>query len=405
MVKILICLFYFSTCIYAEIESVESASETTSTTLLAQIQEFKSRYGAALSDPLNYSRRANKPVLYLIFAPWSNTFQVFQRDSITDPLIYEYLSFFEVIRIRGDMDQYKKMIPKKYWTRQYPALIAFSNSRELGYLRGEDTVDTKNLYRSLDFWFEQWRKDREVVTGKKPIHPMRYYFEEDYKSRQLVKSRTGYLLKTGWVVHGTPQYIRNKIVTMIENQRETHLPLHLFTDESRKLVQQRAFTSMRESASLVPGDFPINFSDTLDSIPSINDVKFKSNRPVLVLLDPEGEYLTKLENYNSDNRKVANTLTYVKKYMAGKLLSEQMAEIVATFFRVEYPAALVLQSGTDNLSFSNLKEPEELFTIINNENLIREATMEGQEKTIEENQEQSDSSISQSEANPTKKQL
>ncbi len=394
MVKTLICLLCFITYANAEIESVESTVESTSTTLLAQIHEFKSKYGLALSDPLSYSRKVNKPLLYLIFAPWSNTFQVFDRDSMNDPIIYEYFSLFEVVKIRGDMDQYKRMIPKKYWTREYPALIAFSESKELGYLRGEDAVDTKKLYRSLDFWFEQWRRDMEVSTGKKPIHPLRYYFEEDYKTRQAVKSKHGYLLKTGWVVHGSPREIRNKVVTMVDGQRETYLPLHLFTDKSRKLVERKAFVSMRESASLVPGDFPLNFSENLDSIPSINEVKFKSEKPVLVLLDPAEEYLTKLKNYNSDNRKLANTLTYVKKYLAGKLLSKPMAEIIATFYKVEYPAALVLQSGTDNRSFSNLKDPEEIYTIIDNENLIREsaAEKEAEENKAEAKQEKDDSS-------------
>ena len=83
-----------------------------------------------------------------------------------------------------------------------------------------------------------------MKTGKKPIHPMRYYFEEDYKSREIVKSKAGYLLKTGWVVHGKPRLIRNKVVTMVDGQTETYLPLHLFTDISRKLVLQSAFNAM-----------------------------------------------------------------------------------------------------------------------------------------------------------------
>ena len=81
-------------------------------TLSVLIAEFKSQYGVALSNPLNYSQKVNKPVLYLIYAPWSNTFQVFNRDAINDPLIYEYMNLFEIIKIRGDMDEYKKLIPK-----------------------------------------------------------------------------------------------------------------------------------------------------------------------------------------------------------------------------------------------------------------------------------------------------
>ena len=137
-------------------------------------------------------------------------------------------------------------------------------------------------------------------------------------------------------------------------------------------VAWEAFESMKESASLIPGDFPLNFSNIVDSIPSINEVKEKSNLPVLILLDPEESFLTKLKRYNSENRKTANTLTYVKKYLGGQSLAKQMADIIATFYRVEYPAALVLQAGTENRSFSNLEDPEELYQIINNEDLIRE---------------------------------
>ena len=366
------CLLGFITCISAEIESVESTPQSTSSTLSVLINEFKSQYGVALSNPLNYSRKVNKPVLYLIYAPWSNTFQVFNRDAINDPVIYEYMNLFEIIKIRGDMDEYKKLIPKRYWTRQYPALIAFSELRELGYLRGEETVDTKKLYKSLDFWFEQWRKDKELKTGKKPIHPMRYYFEEDYKSREIVKSKTGYLLKTGWVVHGKPRLIRNKVVTMVDGQTETYLPLHLFTDKSKKLVLQAAFSAMKESASLVPGDFPLNFTNTVDSIPNINELKKKSELPILVLIDPEELFLTKLKDYNSENRKTANTLTYVKKYIGGKSLAKPMAEIIAKFFRIEYPAALVLQNGIENRTFSNLNDPEEFYRLLSDEDLIRD---------------------------------
>ena len=110
------------------------------------------------------------------------------------------------------------MLPKRYWTRQYPALIAFSESRELGYLRGEDTVDTERLYKSLDFWFEQWRKDKETISGNKPVHPMRYFYEEDYKSRESVTSKKGFLLKTGWIVHGKPRkYVTRSLQWLIIN--------------------------------------------------------------------------------------------------------------------------------------------------------------------------------------------
>ena len=374
----------FIVSIGADVESVQSTLQSTPTTLSIQINKFKSRYGVALSDPLGHSRKLNKPVLYLIYAPWSNTYQVFDRDSMNDPIIFEYMNLFEVIKIRGDMDQYKKMLPKRYWTRQYPALIAFSESRELGYLRGEDTVDTERLYKSLDFWFEQWRKDKETISGNKPVHPMRYFYEEDYKSRESVTSKRGFLLKTGWIVHGKPIEIRNKIVTMVDNQSETYLPLHLFTDHSRELVKNQAFASMKESASLIPGDFPLNFSNKVDSIPSINAVKDKSNLPVLVLLDPEESFLDKVKRYNIDNRKTANTLTYVKKYIAGKSLAKQMADIIATFYKVEYPAILVLKAGTENRSFSNLGDPEELYQIINDEDLIREITPLKDENNDEE---------------------
>ena len=98
MVKFLICLMGFITCVNAEIESVESTPQSTSSTLSVLIAEFKSQYGVALSNPLNYSQKVNKPVLYLIYAPWSNTFQVFNRDAINDPVIYEYRTYLRLLR-------------------------------------------------------------------------------------------------------------------------------------------------------------------------------------------------------------------------------------------------------------------------------------------------------------------
>ena len=89
MVKLFICLMSFIVAISADVESVESTLQSTPTTLSIQINEFKSRYGVALSDPMGHSRKLNKPVLYLIYAPWSNTYQVFDRDSMNDPIIFE----------------------------------------------------------------------------------------------------------------------------------------------------------------------------------------------------------------------------------------------------------------------------------------------------------------------------
>lgn len=378
MVIHLVCFMFLVLLNYANVPTQEISQDQTQSTSNAQFEQFKNQYSVALSDPFSYSRIKQKPVLFVIFATWSNTYEIFQKNYINDPLIREYLSLFEVIQINGDDKNFKELLPKRYWTDIYPAIIAFSESKTLGHLRGEDTVDVELFYKQIDFWFEQWRKDIELVSGKKPIHPLRYFYEEDYKPAKKVRGKPGYLLKTGWIVQGTPKKLSANVITFLQGNRETKIPLHLFTEESKKLLEKVAMISMREEASLVPGPFPIEFSDTLDNIPSINRAKIEAQKPVLLLIDPQEIFLKKLYDFNSQNPKTANTLSYVKKYIAGKSLSPAMASSFANFYKLEFPAIMVLRAGHNQRTFSNLSDPAEFYKIISEESLMQKT----QAKTV-----------------------
>lgn len=380
MVKTLIFLLSLLISFAEEVQENKSESSTTVSTD-TNFENFKAKYSVALSDPFSYSKSTAKPLMYIIFAPWSATYESFRENSLTDPLIKEYLRLFEVIYINGDDENYRSLLPKRYWTQVYPAVIAFSESGKLGYVRGEDTVEPKLFYKHVDFWFEKWRANYLEATGKKPIHPMKYFYEEDYKSKDKLKNKLGFLLKTGWVVQGKPINLANKIVTVKNGKRETKLPLHLFTDESRVKIEALALLNMREKTSLVPGPYSAKFTKILDTIPAITQAKNAAKSPVLLLLDPDESFTEKLYSYNAQNPKTANSLTYVEKYLSGKTLSPQMANVFSYHYGVEYPAAMILKSGYENRVYSNLKNPSEIYSLITDEDLIQQSKSAGPQKT------------------------
>lgn len=380
MVKTLIFLSFIIISFAEEVQENESKSNTTVTTN-ADFNNFKTKYSVALSDPFSYSKSISKPVIYIIYAPWSATYKSFQESSLTDPLIKEYLRLFEVIYINGDDENYRSLLPKRYWTQVYPAVISFGDSGKLGYVRGEETVDPKRFYKQLDFWFEKWRLDYRLTNGKKPIHPMRYFYEEDYKTKDKLRNRLGFLLKTGWVVQGKPVNLAHRIVTIKNGSRENKLPLHLFTDDARVKVEKLATQYMREKTSLVVGPYPIKFTKTLDTIPAITEAKKAAKLPVLVLLDPDESFTEKLYSYNDQNPKIANSMTYVEKYLSGKTLSPQMANVFSFHYKLEYPAAMILKSGYTNRVYSNLSNPAELYSLITDEDLIQQSKSQASQKT------------------------
>ena len=314
-----------------------------------------------IKNPAKISARMGKPLLIIFYTTWSATYSSMKAGTLSLPAIQEFMSHFHVEFVDAESDKMGVDLKLLYQLNTYPTIVAYSDSGRMGSIRGIWPPYT--FLQRLKDWYEIWRSENPIRKSSLPSDPIMGSIGEETRTKKEIRSSGGYQLRTGKILTGTPVKLSSGVVTLVNGDESSQVPLYLFTPESRKIVLAKARSYVFKENNVDAGPHGTTFQE-IDGIIEINELRSKLNEPFIVLIDPQQEFQTLLNDYLMDQPMAKNELSYVPKFKIAENLSDRSLNIIYRKYSIEPPAVLIMDKEGVVNQFSEIRLPVEFLAEI-----------------------------------------
>ncbi len=178
-----------------------------------------------------------------------------------------------------------------------------------------------------------------------------------------------YLLQSGDLIVGELIQLEKGIARIKAGPQVLKIPLYLFTPKAREHLHYQA-DRIVPVEELLPGIYGSNFP-VIPDFSTLRTTKTASVIPTLILIDPTHQLLEGIRQISLKDEKLANDLTYVRKFFMGSATPVNDLEIIKNQYKVELPCALVVQGNKPADVFSALISPKAVLDLLKSHQLIQ----------------------------------
>jgi thioredoxin-related protein len=304
--------------------------------------------------------KKNKPTIAIFYASWADAWKRMNKNVFSNPLIEEFLQYFEVIKVDAESREGRPW-KHEYNVEKYPTFSFWMPEGHISNIEGY--LSPKEFYRTLSFWYRKWRIYKKHQFKQDTPEAFYHQYGEEKRSYKDLKKEKGFMLKTGRIIKGVPVRLEDNIITFNHKKRITNLPLYLFTPKAKNVLREYMSKINSIKANLVTGEFDNHFKP-IKSYMELTTIKNERKNTVIVLIDPEEKLHERIITSSKKDPRFEADLTWSEKYLFGKDTMQVVLNQLKTAYKVSFPAALIFGSSNQTQKISNIETPHKFHRML-----------------------------------------